>query len=262
MARICFVISQIGNMGSKVRQDADDFMKYIVEPCDAFKEYDYEKPKRVDQLGEPGRITTQIIKLLDKADLVIADLINNNPNVYYELCLRHALGKPVIHMATTGTTLPFDVADNRTIFYTMHSRDAEIARDQLAKQIETIHSAAYKPTNPISETMAILTLERSGDPIAKVLGQVMIKIEGLTSEIDSLRREREYPPFFQPIGGFQPVPFGAVPLGSLPMGFPQPGDRSPLGSLTPGLGNPYNFATDPNPATVKPNTAGDDDQKM
>ena len=85
-----------------------------------------------------------------EADLVIADLTGNNANVFYELSLRHAIGKPVIHMAANGTPLSFDVRDNRTIFYTMHSRVAEAARTELAKQIRHVHSAGYKPAAAIS----------------------------------------------------------------------------------------------------------------
>jgi hypothetical protein len=70
---------------------------------------------------KPGRITTQIIKLLNSADLVIADLSLGNANVYYELSCRHAMGKAVIYMAVDPTHLPFHVFDNRTIFYTMHA---------------------------------------------------------------------------------------------------------------------------------------------
>jgi hypothetical protein len=44
------------------------------------------------------------VTLLLEADLVIADLTTNNANVYYELSLRHAIGKPVIHMAAEETT--------------------------------------------------------------------------------------------------------------------------------------------------------------
>ena len=65
--------------------------------------------------------------LLMDAELVIADLTGNNANVYYELSFRHAIAKPVIHMALQDTRLSFDVQDNRTIFYTLQCREAETA---------------------------------------------------------------------------------------------------------------------------------------
>jgi hypothetical protein len=97
MPKTCFVIGPIGEAGTDDREDADAFMKYIVAQCSALAQFDYGPPVRADQMPEP--ITSQIIKLLKEADLVIADLTSNNPNVYYELSLRHALGKSVIPMA-------------------------------------------------------------------------------------------------------------------------------------------------------------------
>src|SRR5262249_23642763 len=150
-------------------------------------EFGYDAPIRADQLSEPGRITSQIIKLLIDADLVIADLTTNNANVFYELCLRHAVGKPAIHMAAEGTRLSFDVRDNRTIFYTMHSRVAEGARRELANQIQRVHKPGYKAANPIVETMGIINLERSADPGQNALGQLMSMVEGLGEEVKSLK---------------------------------------------------------------------------
>ena len=185
----CFVIGPIGEAGSTVRADADDFMKYIVTPVVTSKDLGYEAPIRADSLNEPGRITSQIITLLMEADLVIADLTGNNPNVFYELCLRHTLGKPVIHMATDGTVLPFDVRDNRTIFYTMHSRVAESARSELEKQIRHIQQTDYKAMNPILETVGIVNLERSADPAQKALGQLMGMVERLSSDVQGIRQD-------------------------------------------------------------------------
>ena len=54
MSTICFVIGPIGETGSAVRAAADDFIKYIVSPCPALSEFDYEQPVRADQLKEPG----------------------------------------------------------------------------------------------------------------------------------------------------------------------------------------------------------------
>ena len=189
MPKTCFVIGPIGDPGSAVRAAADDFMDYIVSPCPALRELEYGDPIRADHLNEPGRITSQVIKLLIEADLVIADLTSNNANVYYELSLRHAIAKPAIHMALEGTQLSFDVRDNRTIFYTMHSRVAEQAKNDLAKQIQHVHQQGYKPSNPIIETAGIIKLEQSADPQQNAIGQLMRMVEGLSEQIASIRQQ-------------------------------------------------------------------------
>jgi hypothetical protein len=158
-------------------------MKYIVEPCTAFTELEYEKPIRADTLGEPGRITSQIIKLLKDSDIVIADLTSSNANFYYELSLRHALGKPAIHMALEGTNLPFDIQDNRTIFYTMHARVVELAKRELARQIKRVHSKGYRVSNPIIETVGIIQLAQSDNPIQQVLSALVRNVQELSGEV-------------------------------------------------------------------------------
>jgi len=50
---------------------------------------------RADKISEPGIITTQIIGHIVDAELVIADLTDKNPNVFYELAIRHAIRNPI-----------------------------------------------------------------------------------------------------------------------------------------------------------------------
>jgi hypothetical protein len=52
---------------------------------------------RADQISEPGLITPQVIRHVINDPLAIADLSGPNPNVFYELAIRHAIGKPLVH---------------------------------------------------------------------------------------------------------------------------------------------------------------------
>jgi hypothetical protein len=79
-------------------------------------------------------ITKQVLEYLLKSRLVVADLSYHNPNVFYELAVRHATGKPVIHIKRTADPVPFDNKDFRTI---------DIAFDDkfdILAQIETVRS--------------------------------------------------------------------------------------------------------------------------
>ncbi len=65
-----------------------------------------------------GPISRQIVKYLASSDVVIADLTSTNPNVYFELGIRESLTeRPTILIARAGTQLPFDIHDQRVVFY-------------------------------------------------------------------------------------------------------------------------------------------------
>ncbi|HYW54662.1 MAG TPA: hypothetical protein VE826_11870 [Dongiaceae bacterium] len=67
---------------------------------------------------EHNEIVIEMIqKLITESDYVIADLSDDNPNVYYEAGFAHALRKPTILCARKGVQLRFDVAPVNCIFY-------------------------------------------------------------------------------------------------------------------------------------------------
>ena len=57
-------------------------------------------PEVIVERGDDSVLTTTILdkigKLISQADVVIADCSGRNPNVFYELGMAHALGKPVV----------------------------------------------------------------------------------------------------------------------------------------------------------------------
>jgi hypothetical protein len=56
-------------------------------------------PVRADDVFRTGSILQDIVDLLTRASIVLADITENNRNVHYELGLAHALGKPTILVA-------------------------------------------------------------------------------------------------------------------------------------------------------------------
>jgi hypothetical protein len=70
---------------------------------------------RADQISEPGLITPQVIRHVINDPLAIADLSGPNPNVFYELAIRHAIGKPLVQIIQKDEKIPFDVMGMRTI---------------------------------------------------------------------------------------------------------------------------------------------------
>lgn len=63
------------------------------------------------------KITEAILQSIQRASLIICDLSEDRPNVYYELGYARGLSKTVVTCAQDGVSLPFDIKDFRTVFY-------------------------------------------------------------------------------------------------------------------------------------------------
>lgn len=108
----CFYIAPIGEDGSEARKHSDLFLGTIVEP--ALEPFQL-KVVRADAIDKPGVITRQIIEYIMRSRLVIADLSFHNPNVFYELALRHAVKLPIVQIIRASEKIPFDVNQMRTV---------------------------------------------------------------------------------------------------------------------------------------------------
>ena len=109
--KTCFFIAAIGDAGTEQRKHSDMVQSLIERAL----EREDIKVIRADGISDPGMIGGQIIEYLRKSALVVADLSFHNPNVFYELCFRHVLGLPTVHLIRTDDRVPFDVKDFRTI---------------------------------------------------------------------------------------------------------------------------------------------------
>src|SRR5512139_1706833 len=89
----CFVICPFGEDDSNTRKRSDYVFKNVIKPITEAEGYG---TYRSIDLPMPGNITSQVIRDLYEADLVIADLTDSNSNVLYELALRHSVLKPYI----------------------------------------------------------------------------------------------------------------------------------------------------------------------
>ena len=86
-----------------------------------------------------GRITDDIVRALQEADLCIADVTGANPNVMWETGYAMALGKPTILIGREVEELPFDLKVHRVLPYapgaleSFGQRLAESLRQTLAR---------------------------------------------------------------------------------------------------------------------------------
>lgn len=189
-SKICFVISPIGETGSKDRIASDKVMKDVIKP--AVESFGYTA-LRADEIAKPGDITIDIIEHLLNDELVVADLTGRNANVFYELAIRHATRKPVISIARLNETIPFDVLQLRIIFYDIDA-DQNITEciETIKKHISTVTIAPPEIVNPVSAAIDIEELKRQKKPLEQRYDELKNTLLGLTNQIEELKKRTPY----------------------------------------------------------------------
>lgn len=88
----------------------------------------------IERVSEPLGdyiITEKIEQSIKRAELIICDVSEKSPNVYYELGYARAKNKTIILTAKNGTELPFDVRQHRTNFYSNPIQLQKIVSEEL-----------------------------------------------------------------------------------------------------------------------------------
>jgi hypothetical protein len=108
----CFYITPIGSPESDQRKHSDLFLGSFIEP--ALQSFGLSVV-RADGIDKPGVITKQIIEYIVRSRLVIVDLSYHNPNVFYELAIRHMMRLPIVQIIRKADPIPFDINQMRTV---------------------------------------------------------------------------------------------------------------------------------------------------
>lgn len=188
----CFVISPIGDAGSEVRKRADQVLKHVIEPAVATCGFE---AIRADKMSEPGMITSQVIQHIVDDPLVVADLTGSNPNVFYELAIRHAIRKPLVQVIQKGDKIPFDVAGMRTIPVDHKDLDSvDEARVEIERQVRSIENKTPEEIDsPITVSIELQALRQSENPEQRSLAEFVSAVGDLRSDIAGIEKRLSDP---------------------------------------------------------------------
>lgn len=102
--------------------------------------------KRADELFGGGHIIADILEGIGKSEIVIADVTNRNPNVFYELGIAHTVKdiRAVIIITRSVKDVPFDLSHLRCIEYEPSPAGLETLQQQIAESIRAAVPAGLR----------------------------------------------------------------------------------------------------------------------
>lgn len=198
----CFIVMPFGRDSSEQKWFRG-WYEVVIKPAVQAAGYESKLAAAEEQ---PGAINDEIRTHLAFDQMVVVDLGGTapeeepNPNVMYELGIRHALGLPLVIMAWKGQRLPFDVSNQRVIQEDRELVDLETNRKRL---VAFIHAAEqgkyYRPMDAVGRLATIQAASEAlgEDSLLRVLVQ---EIQDMKNTIDQVsvhrdgRRRREKAP--------------------------------------------------------------------
>src|ERR1700680_1250918 len=121
----CFVVMPFADSFAQV------YKKGIEKACHDLN----VKCERVDEQIYQGRILDHVYQQIIAADLIIADMTGNNPNVSHEVGCADVLGKDMILITQSTEDIPFDVATFHHVRYEPDLPGLAKLKKELARRI-------------------------------------------------------------------------------------------------------------------------------
>lgn len=185
----CFFITPIGPADSDVRRATDGIINSVLRPlCDEL-DFDFFV---AHEIAAPGSIANQVIQHLVEDELVIANLSGLNPNVMYELAVRHAKRLPVVIIADEKTSLPFDVSDQRTLFFKNDMAGVIELSKSLAIAVDAALSGEV-PDNPIYRVVKNIEIQ-DNPAVPETTKFLARKLEIIEEQLSHLVTRAQTPP--------------------------------------------------------------------
>lgn len=155
MNNTCFVIMPIGTQtigGITITEDKlREKYSYIIKNA-ILKANPSLEVIRADEELNPSSISNDIFTKLMHSRYVIADITYPNPNVFYELGIRHAIRPGTILIREkVDFSIPFDISHLRHLEYTQEPSGMDRLAEQLKRTFDFYERNPGKPDNQFLE---------------------------------------------------------------------------------------------------------------
>lgn len=162
---------------------------------------------QADYFNIEEQIVSQIIETIKNVDVVIADISNENPNIYYEVGIAHSFGKPVILVSQTNNFSRFSLLSNRFYNYDIDSKGIknlsfrleQILCDNnelnklkpLYKKKQLLDFNESTKTNPLNEILSLKGVSKFYE-LEKWIYKLLKEVPGFEVQYNEQRGGKEY----------------------------------------------------------------------
>jgi hypothetical protein len=141
-----FVIMPFSSTVSLSEPEWTEIYDHVFKP--AIEECGYSCQRAIPKTGS---LIRSIIEKLRNARIVLADITDRNPNVFYELGVRHSLSKRTIIVAQGNQHPPSDLLGYWFIRYGKEPAQVTRFKKDIKRLIADIESEPDKSDNPVSD---------------------------------------------------------------------------------------------------------------
>lgn len=139
--KLCFVIMPFS-------KERSDIYKHGIAP--ACKKAGFQAV-RLDKLRGPINFNREIVEHIFNSDVIIAEITDENPNVYYELGVAHAFGSKTIMIAQNSQDLPSDIRSYRCMIYSQS--DLTQLQKEIIAELRKLEKWSQNSSNPVQDFM-------------------------------------------------------------------------------------------------------------
>ncbi len=102
--------------------------------------------QRADDFFAGGHILSDVLRGIQEAEILIADLTGRNPNVFYELGIAHMAKQPskIVLLTQNVGAVPFDLQSFRCIQYAQTIQGAKKLKEDLGRVLGEVTQRVYR----------------------------------------------------------------------------------------------------------------------
>lgn len=153
--KLCFVIMPFSSTKSCTSEEWKDIFEIVHSLAIIESGFEYEcKRSNI----RTGAFIKDILTMLNQADVVLADLTDMNPNVLYELGVRHTLKNRTILVSQSLDYIPSDLRQYGIIKYDTTPKGVVEYKKKIHSILTDIRDNPERPDNPISDYLHLKSI--------------------------------------------------------------------------------------------------------